>query len=111
MQITEADSVFETMLRKITNLFTTDTVDQAAIDMCCTISLANSADIRTTFAAHGGFIGWYNSTLASPPAFMHRCKIRTDAGVARRQARPGRSTPDGKCRAGPRQPPPDWRDV
>jgi len=84
MKITEADGVFTTMLRKITDLFATDSVDQAAIDTCSAIALADSADIRATFAAHGGFISWYNSTLASTPAFKHRGKIRTDAGVASR---------------------------
>lgn len=84
MKITEADSVFATVMRRITDLFATDTVDQTAIDACRGISLTNSADIRTAFAAKGGFISWYNATLAATSAFRHRGKIPTNAGVAAR---------------------------
>ncbi|APG12025.1 hypothetical protein BKD09_27180 [Bradyrhizobium japonicum] len=84
MKITDADSLFATLTKAITDLFVSDTVDQAAIDKCCALPLSNSADIANIFAGHGGFISWYNATLASTAAFRHRGKISTDAGVASR---------------------------
>jgi hypothetical protein len=84
MKLTDADSMFATVMRTITNAVAGDPLDQATIDKCNAILLANAADIRTAFGAGGGFITWYNAKLASAPAFQHRGKIPATADVASR---------------------------
>jgi len=59
-------------------------LSQSTIDACAAIKLGNAADIRTQFSASGGFIAWYNQTLATRPVFAHRGRIRTTAAVAQR---------------------------
>jgi hypothetical protein len=84
MKITDADSFISTVTEEISDFFASDTVDQSAIDKCCAIPLSGAADIGAKFAAHGGFISWYNSTLASTTAFKNRGRIPTNEGVSSR---------------------------
>lgn len=80
MKITDADSFISSFTRTISDFFASDAVDQPAIDRCRAAPLSNSSDLRAMFAAHGGFISLYNSTLASMAAFKHRGRISSDAG-------------------------------
>jgi hypothetical protein len=84
MKITDADSIISTVTEEISDYFASDTVDQSAIDECCAIPLSGAADIGAKFAAHGGFISWYNSTLASTTAFKNRGRIPANEGVSSR---------------------------
>ncbi|MEZ2142238.1 hypothetical protein AAE026_08015 [Bradyrhizobium sp. DN5] len=84
MKISDADSFLDTVTDEIRDFLAADRVDQTAIDKCRAIPLSGSADIQAKFAAHGGFISWYNSTLSSTTPFQHRGKIPANAGVATR---------------------------
>jgi hypothetical protein len=78
-------SLFSSVLRTVTSAFSaSDTVNQATIDKCAAISLANSADIGNLFAHQSGFIAWYNATLSSTAAFKHRGRISTSSVVSDR---------------------------
>jgi hypothetical protein len=84
MKINDADGFFATVMKTVTDFFVSDMVEQTAIDICLAIPLSGSADIAAKFAAHGGFIAWYNSTLATAQAFKDRGRISTEVGVATR---------------------------
>ncbi|MET4043587.1 hypothetical protein ABIC03_005308 [Bradyrhizobium sp. RT6a] len=84
MKISDADFLLDTGNEEINDFLAGDTVDQTTIDKCRAIPLGGSADIQAKFAAHGGFISWYNSTLAATTAFKNRGRISANAGVASR---------------------------
>ena len=57
---------------------------QVAVDACAARNISNAADINALFAAQGGFINWYNQTLANTAEFRHRGRIRATKIVADR---------------------------